>query len=96
MVGLAQAEPADQPLLFSNMVPKAQTAEFFGFHDKSSKFAGILGPFIFGVVGLLAGSSRLSILSLIGFFVIGGLVLSRVNEEEGRRVAREVDAQTVS
>jgi UMF1 family MFS transporter len=97
MVGLVQGgSQALSRSLFGNMVPKAQTAEFYGFYDMSSKFAGILGPFIFGVVGLLAGSSRLSILSLIAFFIIGGLVLSRVNEEEGRRVAREVDARTVS
>jgi UMF1 family MFS transporter len=97
MVGLVQGgSQALSRSLFGKMVPKAQTAEFFGFYDMSSKFAGILGPFIFGVAGLLAGSSRLGILSLIAFFIIGGLVLSRVNEEEGRRVAREVDARTIS
>ncbi len=44
---------------------------------------------MFAVVGQLAGSSRLSIVSLIVFFIVGGLILSRVNEEEGIRVARE-------
>jgi UMF1 family MFS transporter len=97
MVGLVQGgSQALSRSLFGSMVPKAQTAEFFGFYDMSSKFAGILGPFIFGVVGLLMGSSRLSILSLIAFFIIGGLVLSRVDEEEGRRVAQAVDARTIS
>jgi UMF1 family MFS transporter len=97
MVGLVQGgSQALSRSLFGNMVPKAQTAEFYGFYDMSSKFAGILGPLIFAVVGRLAGSSRLSILSLIAFFIIGGLILSRVNEEEGRRVAREADARTVS
>jgi MFS-type transporter involved in bile tolerance (Atg22 family) len=97
MVGLVQGgSQALSRSLFGNMVPKAQSAEFFGFYDMSSKFAGILGPFVFGVVGLLAGSSRLSILSLIVFFVIGGVVLLRVDEDEGKRVAREMDALTVS
>jgi MFS-type transporter involved in bile tolerance (Atg22 family) len=97
MVGLVQG--GSQGLsrsLFGAMVPKARTAEFYGFYDMSSKFAGILGPFIFAVVGRLAGTSRLSILSLITFFIIGGVVLARVDEEEGKRVAREVDALTVS
>ncbi len=67
------------------MVPKAQTAEFFGFYDMSSKFAGILGPLLFAVVGQLTGTSRLSIISLVVFFVVGGLVLSRVDEREGIR-----------
>ena len=81
--------------LFGNMVPKAQTAEFFGFYDMSSKFAGLVGPLMFAVVGQLFGSSRLSIVSLIVFFIVGGLILSRVNEEEGMALARSVDARTV-
>ncbi len=59
----------------------------------SSKFAGLLGPLVFAVVGQLFGSSRLSIVSLIVFFVAGGLILSRVNEDEGVQVARAADAQ---
>jgi UMF1 family MFS transporter len=78
--------------LFGRMVPRAKTAEFFGFYDVSSKFAGISGPFIFALVGQLTGSSRLSIVSLVFFFIVGGLLLSRVNEKEGIRVARAEDA----
>jgi peptidoglycan/LPS O-acetylase OafA/YrhL len=32
------------------------------------------------------------VLSIIAFFVIGGYLLTRVNVEEGRRVARAEDA----
>ena len=73
------------------MVPKTKTAEFFGFYDISSKIAGIAGPFLFGVVGQLTGSSRLSIISLIIFFIGGMLLLTTVNVEEGQRTAREVE-----
>jgi UMF1 family MFS transporter len=97
MVGLVQGgSQALSRSLFGNMVPKAQSAEFFGFYDMSSKFAGLLGPFLFGIVGRLAGSSRLSIVSLIIFFIVGGAVLSRLNEEEGVRVARAADAQAIA
>ncbi|HEY68764.1 MAG: MFS transporter [Chloroflexi bacterium] len=75
--------------LFGRMAPRAKTAEFFGFYDVSSKFAGIVGPALFGVVGQLAGSSRLSIISLIIFFIVGGGLLLWVNEREGIRVAEE-------
>jgi len=78
--------------LFGSMSPKSKTAEFFGFYDVSSKFAGILGPAIFGLVGQLAGSSRLSIISLVVFFIGGGLLLALVDEQEGMRVAREENA----
>jgi MFS-type transporter involved in bile tolerance (Atg22 family) len=97
MVGLVQGgSQALSRSMFGSMVPKAQTAEFFGFYDMSSKFAGIIGPLAFAVVGQLAGSSRLSIISLIVFFVVGGLILSRVNEDEGVRVARAADARAVA
>lgn len=69
--------------LFGRMAPKDQSAEFFGFYSISSKFAGIAGPFLFAVVGQLTGTSRLGIVSLLFFFVVGGLLLSRVDVEKG-------------
>jgi UMF1 family MFS transporter len=78
--------------LYGAMVPKHKTAEFFGFFSTSSKFAGIAGPLLFGVVSQIAGQSRLSIVSLIVFFTVGGLLLTRVDVEEGIRVARATTA----
>jgi len=93
MVGLVQGgSQALSRSLFGVMVPKAKTAEFYGFYDISSKFAGIVGPAIFALVGQITGSSRLSIISLVIFFVVGGLILTTVNEKEGIRVARVQDA----
>lgn len=74
--------------LYGSMVPKNKSAEFFGFLGISSKFAAIFGPFIFGLVAQLTGSSRYGIVSLIIFFVVGLLLLSRVNEEEGRNMVQ--------
>jgi UMF1 family MFS transporter len=74
--------------LYGTMVPKHKTAEFFGFFSTSSKFAGIAGPLLFGIVSQVAGQSRLSIVSLIIFFIVGGLLLTRVDVEEGIRVAQ--------
>jgi UMF1 family MFS transporter len=76
------------------LAPKAKTAEFFGFYDVSSKFSGIVGPAIFGVVGQLTGSSRLSIVSLVMFFLIGAGLLLRVDEVEGIRLADEENRAT--
>jgi UMF1 family MFS transporter len=80
--------------LFGRLAPKAKTAEFFGFYDVSSKFSGIVGPAIFGVVGQLTGSSRLSIVSLVMFFLIGAGLLLRVDEVEGIRLADEENRAT--
>jgi len=73
--------------LFGLMAPKARSAEFFGLYDISSKFAGIAGPALFAVVGQLTGSSRRSIVALVIFFIGGIFLLTRVDEEEGIRVA---------
>jgi UMF1 family MFS transporter len=88
MVGMVQGgTQALSRSLFGLMAPKARSAEFFGFYDISSKFAGIAGPALFALVGQLTGSSRLSIIALIIFFIGGILLLSRVDEKEGIRVA---------
>ncbi|RME88422.1 MAG: MFS transporter, partial [Anaerolineae bacterium] len=78
--------------LFGRMVPKSQSAEFFGFFSTSAKFAGIAGPFVFALVGQIMGSSRLGIVSLIVFFIVGALLLTQVNEQEGIRVAEAEEA----
>jgi UMF1 family MFS transporter len=78
--------------LYGLMTPKAKTAEFFGFYSTSSKFAGIFGPFVFGLVGQLTGAGRWGILSVIIFFAAGAFFLTLVNEKEGIRIARAEDA----
>ncbi len=75
--------------LYGSMIPKKKSAEFFGFLGISSKFASIAGPFIFGIIGQITGSSRLGIIALMIFFVGGILVLSTVDVEKGRKTARE-------
>jgi len=73
--------------LFGTMIPKSRSAEFFSFYDVSSKFAGIIGPLVFGLVGQMTGSSRLSIVALVIFFIGGALILLTVDEKEGRKKA---------
>ena len=77
------------------MIPKGKSSQLFGFYAISGKFGNIVGPLVFALVSQLAGGSRLSILSLIVFFVGGMLLLSRVDIEEGRRVARAEDAASL-
>ncbi len=94
LVGMVQGgSQALSRSLFASMVPRHKSAEFFGFFGVFEKFAGIVGPGVFAVMILLTGSSRGAILSLITFFVVGGLLLSRVDVEEGKRVARRAEAE---
>jgi len=77
--------------LYGSMVPKDRAAEFFGFFSSSSKFAGVFGPLVFGVVSHFVGGSRAGVVSLVVFFVIGGLLLARVDVEEGLAAARRAE-----
>jgi UMF1 family MFS transporter len=73
------------------MVPRDRSSEFFGFFGVSEKFAGIIGPLVFTGTIALSGSSRGAVLSVIVFFIAGAIVLSRVDVDEGQRVARHAD-----
>jgi UMF1 family MFS transporter len=73
--------------LFGRMMPKSKSAEFYSFFSVSEKIAGTVGPLLFGVVSRLMGGSRLSIVSLIIFFSLGGLLLWQVKEKEGIEIA---------
>ena len=44
--------------LFASLIPRHKSAEFFGFYGVFDKFAGILGPLLFGLTVGATGSSR--------------------------------------
>jgi UMF1 family MFS transporter len=73
--------------LFGSLIPRSRSAEFYSFYDVSSKFAGIIGPAVFGLVAQLTGSSRLGVAALVIFFLAGGFILLTVDEGKGRRAA---------
>lgn len=75
--------------LYGSMLPRDKTAEFFGFYGMSSKFAGIIGPLAFAIVSQATGTSRLSIISLIVFFMAGAIILSRVDIQKGISASRD-------
>ena len=77
--------------LFASMIPKHKSSEFFAFFGVFERYAGILGPAIFAWVVSHAGTSRVAILSIVGFFIIGGALLTLVDVSEGRRAAREAE-----
>ena len=67
--------------LFSSLIPEGKHAEFFGFYAISAKFASVFGPLTFALILDMTGSARLSILALTFFFIVGMLLLTRVNTE---------------
>jgi len=63
--------------VFGRIIPKKHSTEFFGFFSIFGKVSAIIGPFLIAVINDLTGSPRLSILSLILLFIVGGLLLIR-------------------
>ena len=70
--------------LYATMIPEEASAEFFGFYSVFSKFSAIWGPLVFSIVSHRTGSGRPAVLSIVAFFVIGGILLARVNVAEAR------------
>ncbi len=74
---------------YTRLIPENKAAEFFGFFNMLGKFATIIGPVLLGMVTILTGSNRFGILSILILFLVGAVLLKRVDEMEGRRIAEE-------
>jgi MFS transporter, UMF1 family len=77
--------------MFAAMIPRDRSSEFFAFFGVFERYAGILGPAIFAWTVAQTGSSRNAILSVLAFFIIGGIILTQVDVEEGKRAARAAE-----
>ena len=94
LVGIVQGgSQALSRSLFARMIPKHKSSEYFGFFAVFEKFAGVAGPAVFAASIALFGSSRAAVLSVIVFFVVGALVLSRVDVAAGEAEAAAAEAR---
>src|SRR5262245_59762799 len=92
MVGTVQGgTQALSRSLFASMIPKHKSSEFFAFFGVFERYAGVLGPAVFAWVVAHTGTSRNAILSVLAFFILGALLLTRVNVAEGRAAARAAE-----
>jgi UMF1 family MFS transporter len=73
--------------LFSQMVPKSREATYFGIYEISSRGTAWVGPLVFALAVQFTGSSRLALLPLIAFFIIGLIILYLTNVRQGIREA---------
>jgi UMF1 family MFS transporter len=64
--------------LFSQLIPEGREGEYYGFYEISDKGTSWLGPLAFGLVFQLTSSYRIGIVSLVIFFVVGGILLALV------------------
>lgn len=74
--------------LLARFVPPDKETEFFGFFAFSGKATAFIGPLFFGLLTEAFETQRAGLAFVLLSFVIGGLLLMRVDEAEGVR-ARE-------
>ena len=72
---------------FSLLIPRGKEAEYFSFYHAMDRGTSWFGTLVFGLVYQLTDSYRPAIFALIAFFVLGGLLLMRVDTERGIREA---------
>jgi UMF1 family MFS transporter len=76
--GLGAIQAASRALMAS-LVPRDREAEFFGFYALVGKSGAVLGPLVFGGVSwAMAGNQRAAIAAVGVFFVVGLVLLRRV------------------
>ena len=77
--------------LLARFVPEQHTASFFGLFAFSGKITTFAGPLLLGIVTQATGSQRLGVATVVGFFVVGGLLLLTVDERRGIRTGQQME-----
>lgn len=68
--------------IFSQLIPKQNSGEYFGFLNMLGKSAAIIGPVLVGIVNVATGNPRIGIVSIISLFVIGMWFLYKVEDPD--------------
>ena len=68
--------------VYASMLPKGAEGEFMGFFSVLSRFSAIWGPLIYSYVSASTGNPRLSLPVITSFFVIGFLILRKVDMDK--------------
>jgi UMF1 family MFS transporter len=68
--------------LMARMAPPELRTEMFGLYALTGKITAYIGPFLLGTVTYWTGNQRWGIATILGFFVIGGLLLLPLPEPE--------------
>jgi UMF1 family MFS transporter len=85
-MGSSQSAGRAMAGLFS---PELRRAEFYGLWTFATRLAAIVGPLTYGLVTLLtAGNHRLAIVSTGLFFVVGLLLLAKIDVQRGIAAAQ--------
>ena len=93
LVGMVMGSAGAQARsMFSMLIPETRTSEFFGFFGFLGKSAAMIGTFLYGIASSTF-DSRVAIMTITIVILAGTILASRIDLEEGIRVANEEDAR---
>ena len=93
LVGMVMGSAGAQARsMFSMLIPETRTSEFFGFFGFLGKSAAMIGTFLYGIASSTF-DSRVAIMTITIVILAGTVLASRIDLEEGIRVANEEDAR---
>jgi UMF1 family MFS transporter len=85
--GLGSAQSVSRAFM-SSLIPAGKQSEMFGFYALCGKSSSVVGPLIFGQVVLRSdGNQRLAVMAISVLFIIGLILLQRVNDPKASAVA---------
>jgi UMF1 family MFS transporter len=73
--------------LFSQLIPPGREAEYYALYEVGERGTSWLGPLLFAVIADATGTFRPAIVSLLVFFVVGGVGLAFVPMRRAIRAA---------
>lgn len=79
--------------LMGRFTPARHESEFFGFFAFSGKFTAFMGPLLLGELSSMFQSQRAGVSVVIAFFLVGGILLLKVNEKEGMAASGRMSVQ---
>ena len=89
-LNLGAAQSAGRALV-GYMAPASRTGEFFGLWGLAVKAASVIGPLTYGLLSYVSGNNhRLAMLATGGFFVVGMLLLAKLDVQAGHRRAEQL------
>lgn len=80
---------------FSLLIPRGREAEYFSLYQAAERGTSWFGTLVFGLVHQWTDSYRPAIFALILFFVVGGVLLAKVDVHEGIREAGNTEPVVV-
>ena len=87
-LSLGSSQSASRALM-AGYIPEKKSAQSFSFYGICGKMSSVLGPLVFGGVSALTGEQRTAILSVLVFFVAGGVLLWLTPEPKRLRLPNQ-------